>query len=288
MIKMQYFCAVPNLGPLTNKEVNAEQDQAVVTRVLSSLRSKDESRQPAKRRDQYQPRRMMRGTNRINNTSALSSSHRRLLDFLLDSPESSKQKQNSFVSLLPPPPSRTASKILPPTSSWDNLSPQRRPFKAQVFKGKSPMNTHEVQVPVLEHQIDEEEWLGIISTTNSDVIKKPNDKEGSSSSVSRPFLGSARLVAPANQSSFTPNTQIVRPTYTGGFNPHKLAPAVHIRSVIPVCAAPPPLQTTPSPPNVSGSPITTTAAAPTPTITTATKSQPAQLLSSELKNKLQL
>ncbi|KAL3567765.1 hypothetical protein D5086_030416 [Populus alba] len=203
--------------------------------------------------------------------------HWRLLDLILDSAsDGSTQKQkSSFMSLLPPPPPRTTSKILPPTSHIDNPSHfiLNRPIPLQV-KGKSQVQAPEIPVALEEHLKDEEEWLG----TKSDVIKKPIEKEGASnsnssslyasSSIYRPFpfsntgkpvtslldntsqhestrvssriFGSTNPSPMASTSIHTPsNTHIPRPMFTGGFNPHRIAPAVQIRSVIPVCAAPP-------------------------------------------------
>ncbi|GMY13023.1 double-stranded RNA-binding protein 5 isoform X1 [Fagus crenata] len=271
----------PNLGSLTSKEAvsREEQDQAVVARVLSNFRPKDEYKQ-ARRRDQNQAKRRMLRTHRdfscgssstSSNQNQIQHQQWRLLDLLLDSvSEGSSQIQNSFVSLLPPPPPRTASKILPPTSPRDILSPysSNRCIPVQV-RGRSQIITP----PILEeHQRDEEEWLG----GKSDIIKKPIEKEGSSnsssnfvygaSSIYRQFTGKVNTsmldsttqqheqqshvktrpldsqnpsqLVPAQDKATTPSAHMVKTMYTGGFHPHRIAPAVQIRSVIPVCAAP--------------------------------------------------
>jgi hypothetical protein len=275
------LCAVPNLGSLTSKEAvsREEQDQAVVARVLSNFRPKDEYKQ-ARRRDQNQAKRRMLRTHRdfscgssstSSNQNQIQHQQWRLFDLLLDSvSEGSSQIQNSFVSLLPPPPPRTASKILPPTSPRDILSPysSNRCIPVQV-RGRSQIITP----PILEeHQRDEEEWLG----GKSDIIKKPIEKEGSSnsssnfvygaSSIYRQFTGKLNTsmldsttqqheqqshiktrplgsqnpsqLVPAQDKATTPSAHMVKTMYTGGFHPHRIAPAVQIRSVIPVCAAP--------------------------------------------------
>ena len=275
------LCAVPNLGSLTSKEAvsREEQDQAVVARVLSNFRPKDEYKQ-ARRRDQNQAKRRMLRTHRdfscgssstSSNQNQIQHQQWRLLDLLLDSvSEGSSQIQNSFVSLLPPPPPRTASKILPPTSPRDILSPysSNRCIPVQV-RGRSQIITP----PILEeHQRDEEEWLG----GKSDIIKKPIEKEGSSnsssnfvygpSSIYRQFTGKVNTsmldsttqqheqqshiktrplgsqnpsqLVPAQEKATTPSAHMIKTMYTGGFHPHRIAPAVQIRSVIPVCAAP--------------------------------------------------
>ncbi|XP_039026082.1 double-stranded RNA-binding protein 3-like isoform X2 [Hibiscus syriacus] len=143
----------------------------------------------------------------------------RVMDVLMDS---SAQKRNGFLSLLPPPPPRTASKILPPTSS--NYSCNRAgPIQ---IRGKPEMKL----VPPLEqHLKDEDQWPG---SKHEHVINKSIEKEGSSSELISRICGSPypSQMAPA----------MARNMYTGGFNPHKIAPAVKMRSIIPVCAAPPP------------------------------------------------
>ncbi|XP_022751843.1 double-stranded RNA-binding protein 5-like [Durio zibethinus] len=267
---------MPTLDSWTNKEADnrEDQDQAVVSRVLSSFRPKDDSKQ-FRRRDYNQgKRRVVRGNRDIgapfSSTSGNSLIHQqwRLMDLLMDSTlDGSTQKQNSFVSLLPPPPPRTASKILPPTPPRDS------PFNHSSNRPILPP-------PLEEHLKDEEEWLGV---KQDRVINKYIEKEGSSSSnlvsnsnvsgantssstsIYRPVPISStgkpntckhdsatrteanqiisRIFGSPNPSQMTP-TSVKTPTmarnmYTGGFNPHRIAPAVKIRSVIPVCAAPP-------------------------------------------------
>lgn len=282
---------MPNLEFLTNKELEAreEQDQAVLVKVLSKFRSRDEYKQPWKRDHGQAKRRMVRGYRDINSSASSSSSitnktmllqHRKLLDLLLDSAlDSSIQKQSSFVSLLPPPPPRTASKILPPNSP-------RSIHQTQV-KGKEEVKMQEVPVPLEEHQRDEEEWLG----ASRKLIEK-----NSTSSICRPFPlpNTGKLGTTQQDSSYIINNRMfgrpsastssrihmASPLYTGVSHPHRIAPAVQIRSVIPVCAAPPPAARSQSASSTS-SKCTQTGGAQ------ASEEHPSQL-SSEFNKKLSL
>lgn len=254
--------------------------------------------------------------------------HWRLMDLLLDSAlEGSSQKQNSFVSLLPPPPPRTTSKILPPPSPRDNPSPHpsNRPVPMQV-RGKSLLKMQEIPVPLDEHQKDEEDWLGV----KLDIIKKPIEKECASNSNSYSVYGSSSIYRPFPLSNTakpgtslldnitqhdsnhisrrifgSPNpspmastsikasssTHMARPIYTGGLNPQRIAPAVQIRSVIPVCAAPPPVKPPSSSSAISTSPSTTsksTQPGAEVSMFNQIEPNPTQQLSSEFNNKLQL
>ncbi|KAK0588927.1 hypothetical protein LWI29_007227 [Acer saccharum] len=332
---------MPNLDSLTNKETDSreEQDQAIVARVLSNFRPKDDNKN-ARRRDQNQARRrMVRGHREYGSSASSSSSYSnslqyhhqqwRLLDLLMDSAlDGSKQKQNSFVSLLPPPPPRTTSKILPPNSHKEDHH-----LPSAYTSSNKPINVIPVQVRgknkeiqslLEEHQRDEEEWLGV---GGGIINKKSIEKEegptpsianstsvyGSSSSSSsiyykRPFSQSSsskfdscmfdstttdvvnsRLFGSLNPSPLTSNpfkshipTHMTRSMYTGGFNPQRIAPAVQIRSVIPVCAAPPPpssMKEFASQPSKSSS-----ASSPSPSTTSEAEVSSA----SSMFNKLQL
>lgn len=299
--------AVPNLGSFTNKEADAgeEQDRAVVARVLSNFRAKDECKQV--RRDQnHVKRRMARAHGDISYGSSSISGNRtqqqhwRLMELLMDSvPEGPLKKPNCFVSLLPPPPPRTASKILPPTSPRNNPSPHPSSRHIPVkVRGRSQI----IKTPAEEHQRDEEGWLG----GQSNVIKKPAENEGPSNSNPNivygassiyshfPLPNTGKITASAldsiiqHEQSFSRTRpfcsqdpsqlvpdQIKVPTrahiagtrYTGGF--HRVAQAVQIRSVIPVCAAPPPVIQTSNPPTVKEtSPSALNAAPPTSVLST--------------------
>lgn len=271
---------VPNLGSLSHlsKEAESREEQVVVARVLSNFRSKDESR-PIRRWDQNQARRrMVRGHGGSGSSSTSNNSQQfqkwRPMDLLMDSvPEGgTAQNQNCFVALLSPPPPRTASKILPPISPRDTLSlyPSTRPIPVQAI-GRSQVKMPEVPTLLEEHQRDEEEWLD----GKSNLIRKPTEKECPSNanassvyganSIYRPFPlpNAGKLNTSLPDSPHQPHEQthiknnpfgnptpsamkgsagihIPRTMGTGGFQPHRIAPAVQIRSVIPVCAAPPP------------------------------------------------
>ncbi|XP_050380067.1 double-stranded RNA-binding protein 5 [Argentina anserina] len=187
-----------------------------------------------------------------------------LLTDLVPQVSSTSQKQTSFASLLPPPPPRTESKILPPTTTlnkydtWSSCynSNYNRPIPVQM---RGPSRSEVVPPPLEEHQKDEEEWLGM----KSDILisKKLNSEKeghspnrsnyfsnpispvfGSSCAYSRQFAMSANPIkAPTVASSSSSSLLGRRTVYPQGFNPysHRVAPAVQIRSVIPVCAAPP-------------------------------------------------
>lgn len=270
-----------NLDSLTNKETDKseEQDQAIVARVLSNFRAKDDTRNNnARRRDQNQARRRVVYRSHKDNCSASSSTSGnssqyqqqwRLLDMLMDSAlDVPKQKQSSYVSLVPPPPPRSTSKILPPITS---LCPSNRPVPVQVG-ANSQVKMQETLAKLEEHhhQRDhEEDWL----FGKQDVVIKTFEKEDSSSiavhgtksSIYKPFpqldtsklktslfdstsqIGSSRFLGSLNPNPITATPVRAKSMYTGGFNPQRIAPAVQIRSVIPVCAAPPPPPiTTPS------------------------------------------
>ncbi|KAL2552628.1 double-stranded RNA-binding protein 3-like [Forsythia ovata] len=255
---------MPNLDSLshTSKEVDNrdDKDRVIVGRVLSNLGRKDEFR-VIRRRDQNQPKNRMQRTFRDNapNTSGSSQQQWRLMDLFSDTNlENSRQKQHSFLSLLPPPPPRTVSKILPPSLSTNCpafYQTESKPASTQI------MGNSQVKLQEISHIVerDEDELLHRISK----AIKKPIEMEGSSNyganavykSFAVPNSGkpnislhdqiaeNARthirtslfgLTTPAIKGSTSTCRQ--RVTFTGG----RTAPAVQIRSVIPVCAAPPP------------------------------------------------
>lgn len=271
-------------------DISEEQDPAVVARVLSNFSPKDECKHTRRRDQNQTKRRMVRAHRDISWGSSSSSSNHmlkqpwRLMDLFMDSvPEGSLKKQNCFVSLLPPPPPRTASKILPPTSPRDSPSPypSNRSIPVRV-RGRSQI----IAPPIEEHQRDEEEWLG----GKSGVIKMPAETEGPSNSSSSSVDGASSIYrqfplscmgkmaaimldnnAEREQSHITtrpfgtrdPSRLALAPIkapskgvhmagtmYTGRFSPHGIAPAVNIRSVIPVCAAPPPIIRPSNPPAV--------------------------------------
>ncbi|XP_038725969.1 double-stranded RNA-binding protein 3-like [Tripterygium wilfordii] len=249
---------MPNLEPLTKKEAAEAQEQ--VRRKYHNL-----------------GRRMVKGPHRVTSSSnSLQHPQWRLMDLVIDSPTdgSSSQKHKSFVSLLPPPPPRTTSKILPSPSVSHRHIPVHIRSNSQ------------------EHQKDGEEWIcgqpdskinsmgkeGPINITNSSVIQ-------GSSSRNRPLP----LFTTGKLGTSSP---MARSVYTGGFNvPYRMAPAVTVRSVIPVCAAPPPAtkssikeNTTSNSPSISSM---FNKPEPEPEPEPATLTNPIPNLSSEL-NKLRL
>lgn len=193
-------------------------------------------------------------------------------------------KQNSFLSLLPPPPPRTASKILPPIChhpKTNTLPPLKLIGSSSSSSSSSHVKVQESPPPPPpptppsweERQRDDYEWINKISEA---IKKEPIGMKGSinSSSSSHLYGGKQGI-----QSQFrgenarildfsTPPPQLFKiPTtchnqmFCGA---QRIAPAVQIRSVIPVCAAPPvrlcPNQSTPTTPPSSSSTTTTTSA----------------------------
>ncbi|KAK1569250.1 hypothetical protein Q3G72_034350 [Acer saccharum] len=241
---------MPNLDSLTNKETDSreEQDQAIVARVLSNFRPKDDNKN-ARRRDQNQARRrMVRGHREYGSSASSSSSYSnslqyhhqqwRLLDLLMDSAlDGSKQKQNSFVSLLPPPPPRTTSKILPPNSHKEDHH-----LPSAYTSSNKPINVIPVQVRgknkeiqslLEEHQRDEEEWLGvgggIINKKSIEKEEGPTPGIANSTSVygsssiynKRPFSQSSSSKLDSCMFDST-TTDVVNSRLFGSLNPSPL------------------------------------------------------------------
>ncbi|CAN0870099.1 Double-stranded RNA-binding protein 5 [Linum grandiflorum] len=248
---------MPSLDSLANKEPGGggsenkeDQEQAVVAKVLSNLRSKE---QIVLRKRDYNNwsmarRRTVKGQSSssaaaASSVSASSASNVqqqcRLLELLLESAmkattdEKGKNLCPSFMSLLPPPPPRTTSKILPPISAAEEDGSHR--FSSSLFD-----------------KIDKQE---------------------------HPAKGFV------DRRSLQPVVHMGRPIYTPGgcFSSHNpnpsrmMAPAVHIRSVIPVCASPPPAARPHPPPPAAGE-----------VANKQQQQQPSQLTPSEFNKKLQL
>ncbi|XP_059640073.1 double-stranded RNA-binding protein 2-like isoform X2 [Cornus florida] len=260
---------MPNLGSMchqTNKEtdIREEQDQAVVARILSNFRPREEKKPNRPRRDD-QIQNQTRGGGILNRDHH----HlwRRPMDLLMDSfSEGPEQKQNSFVSLLPPPPPRTSSKILQTTSSRDTSSSLYYQYSSDhspssIVTGQCQsqvVKKQEVAVaPPLaldEHQKDEDEWLS--GKSSSDHVMKEDSGLGPNSIMYRQafslanYSGRSRLVGTPSTSPMPIMSSSIKcspPTCSnyigigGGYkyNPQRrIAPAVQIRSVIPVCATP--------------------------------------------------
>lgn len=194
-----------------------------------------------RRRDQQQPRmRMQRhaATNQRDNnnlSSARSFAQKRPWKFSDPSLESTPHQKNSFLSLLPPPPPRAASKILAKDCHPSNMSP-------------APA----VKVVGMKRDDEDNEWIDKISEA---IKKEPTDSNmiGSSSSSIVDGRGEKEAVYRARSVEFQmaapPLTKLPigipaschsqmghERLYGGG---QRFAPAVQIRSVIPVCASPP-------------------------------------------------
>ncbi|KAF3786277.1 Double-stranded RNA-binding protein 5 [Nymphaea thermarum] len=150
---------------------------------------------------------------------------------------------------------------------------QTRAIPVQI-RSKPQVRAEEVPPPIEEHQRDEEEWLNG-RKTEQHVPSKAIEKEANPSctsnafrpkpNFSKPFLPlnlqpeqnteptlirslkNFRVPAPPPMAHRSP---ILPPRMFCGsdFPSHAMAPAVHIRSVIPVCAAPPVRPPSPSPP----------------------------------------
>ncbi|XP_077250421.1 double-stranded RNA-binding protein 3-like isoform X2 [Tasmannia lanceolata] len=177
--------------------------------------------------------------------------------------------------ILPPMPIFQQSKSIPqePFSSRDNplVYSSKSPMPLQI-RNKSHVKTQEIPPPLEEHhQKDEDEWLN----GKTEVTEKPNEKDpknANTSSVSSLYSSHPRPFPMHNTSN--PNTPLsdhhnqqthIRPRpfrphfspmaippmqtipaiphprmpHCGEFYSHSIAPTVNIRSVIPVCAAPP-------------------------------------------------
>lgn len=161
-------------------------------------------------------------------------------------------KHNSFLSLLPPPPPRTASKILPPISHQPKTnikliasSNSSSSSSSQVKVQESPPRSWE------ERQRDDYEWINKISEA---IKKEPvgNGMKGSiNSSSSSHLYGGIHRGENARMLDFSTPFKIPTTCHNQIFSgAQRIAPAVQIRSVIPVCAAPPvrlsPNQSTPA------------------------------------------
>lgn len=178
-------------------------------------------------------------------------------------------KHNSFLSLLPPPPLRTASKILPPI-------PHHPKTNIKLIASSNSSSSSSTQVKVQEspppptppsweeRQRDDYEWINKISEA---IKKEPvgNGMKGSiNSSSSSHLYGGVHRGENARMLDFSTPFKIPTTCHNQIFSgAQRIAPAVQIRSVIPVCAAPPvrlsPNQSTPTPTPASSSSSTASA-----------------------------
>lgn len=260
-------------------ESNEEHEQVVVSRVLSNSRFKDGNKPFKHKDQQQLRRRVTLGykeNSSVSSSNTLQYQQWRCLDLLSDVssvyPTQPHKQQNCFLASHP-----TGSKILPPISVFQQSSgpsqeppstkdnppvyPPNRPIPVQV-RSRSHDRMQEIPPPLEEHQKDEEEWLG----GKSDIREKPIEKDPNitnPSSAIRPNSSTHRLVPISRPPNLNNQTQFTdrcfRPTSIslaaplpmrtmssipqvrngGGFQLHGMAPAVQIRSVVPVCATPP-------------------------------------------------
>ncbi|GFQ01096.1 double-stranded RNA-binding protein 3 [Phtheirospermum japonicum] len=141
-------------------------------------------------------------------------------------PDPGLPKQNNFLCLLPPPPGRAMSKILPP-----NL-----PNNYQSKTSLSELNERQIRDNNNNNDDDDDhDWISKLS--EAIIINKQSSH----------FNGGKAVYTPTIKGPST-CSQIGRSGFTGVYHqyPQRIAPAVQIRSVVPVCAAPP-VQVRPSP-----------------------------------------
>ncbi|PIN01704.1 hypothetical protein CDL12_25790 [Handroanthus impetiginosus] len=245
-----------HLGSCKEREQREDQDHVTVAKVLSTLGRKNGSR-VFRRWDHYKPRGRLQKPHKDknpNNNPAQQGLWKFTHPFSDPALETCRQNQNSFLSLLPPPPPRTMSKILPP-----NLSKDYPPLSQVQMAGNSQVKVQETPPKLDEHQRDDQEWINKISEA---IKKKPIEVEGcsnvsSSSSVLyggkpvyNPFPLNFSLLDHTSENARTPildpttlfkgpSSEMGRSTFNGVYQPQRIAPAVQIRSVIPVCAAAP-------------------------------------------------
>lgn len=245
---------MPNLGLELQREDHQENGAAKWSSSWSVGRV-------IRRRDQqHQHRARMQRPNQRDNQPW------KLTDPFLDP---TSDKHNSFLSLLPPPPPRTASKILPPI-------PHHPKTNIKLIASSNSSSSSSTQVKVQEspppptppsweeRQRDDYEWINKISEA---IKKEPvgNGMKGFiNSSSSSHLYGGIHRGENARMLDFSTPFKIPTTCHNQIFSgAQRIAPAVQIRSVIPVCAAPPvrlsPNQSTPTPTPASSSSSTASA-----------------------------
>ncbi|KAL8049161.1 hypothetical protein ABFX02_06G003300 [Erythranthe guttata] len=277
--------AMPNLGPLceASKEMVVCEDEdhngtgrRRRRRMIGEREEEEEEELSIRRRDQQPIRgRMQRRHCRDNNNNQRHES--KLVDPFSETSVSHKNKI-SFISLLPPPPPppRIISKILPP--NLESTPPLHQSNTSQIM-------AHQVE-EAGQRGDDDQEWVNMISEA---IKKKPIIQLVNSSSnlygrgkpavynnpyppiTTFPCLPNhhraeseiKNILDPSSTPSQFPfksssSSQITsrRSIFNGGvYHPQRMmAPAVQIRSVIPVCAAPPVASPSPSIKEASPSP----------------------------------
>ena len=184
----------------SEKQADQEQDQAIVARVLSNLRTKTGGTQ----RDQHPRRSRNARAWRLDHSTKYKPLEFPQISTLKGSLDPIKHN-SSFIDLLPPPPPRTTSKILPLTTACTK--------NRERHDGKFLQDPNKA--------------------TNTAALKEQGHTH---------FRG--LFLGPANPSTAlkrAPNLSCAQMGILGNYiiNPKGVAPAVQIRSIIPVCAAPP-------------------------------------------------
>ncbi|XP_010249128.1 PREDICTED: double-stranded RNA-binding protein 5-like isoform X2 [Nelumbo nucifera] len=197
-------------------------------------------------------------------------------DFSLNyTAQQQKQQKNCFLARLPQSIPLASSKLLPPTPTRENhlnFYPPNKPIPVQV-SNRSQVNRQEFPPSLEEHEKDEEECLN----GKPDASEKPMEKEPNNSNkgctlgpklsyqqrfplpktgklnismpdhcpkqaqiTTRHFRPLSSPMEAADVANMVPAAVLLpRILNTSRFYVQSIAPAVHIRSVIPVCAAPP-------------------------------------------------
>lgn len=227
--------SVPNLESLSRQakesENSEEQEQVVVARVLSSFRPKEESSRALRHREQL----LQRRASGSSNSSFWYRKHRGSMDSLVEAPSpSTPMHQAQKESYL------TGSKILltMPTSasSPETSSSKEKTSISQGFHSSSRYLPVEIrsssQAPLENHWMDE---------CNSKITPLPPHCRAfplQTQINTKPFSPIPHPCASAGASSMP---AMPRRISAGGYHAaaQGLAPMVHIRTVIPVCATPP-------------------------------------------------
>ncbi|XP_068665677.1 double-stranded RNA-binding protein 3-like isoform X2 [Aristolochia californica] len=264
---------LPNLGSLSQTKEseesaksalanNEEQEQVNVARVLLNLKTKEERKPTRQRNQQSVARSVMLGYRESISKSPYNASNYkkwRPFDLLPDVSSVQPPQTSPFLTLPPiskisqqnPVFSHSGSTSQDQSSSTENnplLMASSKLAQIQV-RNQAQLKKHDVPPPLEEHQKDEEEWL------QTDINKNTaeNDQKGINFLPKSTYVNS---LSPANFDRArhfgpSPLPPMARPVPaphpfpysrllgTGEFYSHGIAPAVNIRSVIPVCAAPP-------------------------------------------------
>ncbi|MCL7042677.1 hypothetical protein MKW94_009202 [Papaver nudicaule] len=313
---------MPNLSfsssSLTNKETtdsNEEHDRVVVARVLSKYSPKGQTEQ-GKQRNQAR-----KGT-----VSSVDSSKCRYGS----STENSMlyQQWRSIVMSTNFHPIQQHNRVFAPPLHPATEKPTEKPSlhapNKQILvqvKTNLQVNKQEVPVPIQEHQEDEEEWLHG-KPIEKDLLNQANSKPKPNYQM-HPFPLLINKPIPDQRTTTTNQTHIrsigyvppcpsIGPSLTrcmaqtpfsyprdintfGFHRSHNMAPSVNIRSVVPVCAAPPPPRPTSLSsnasktsriPEVSSSPSVSATTTTTTVSTTVTTTQHTEQQVQEASRKL--